>query len=139
MAKTLWRGLTMDGIWQKILKDKYLPSLSVSNWFRLENSCFEVSSSIWKNLQKSKPLLDHWLCWEVGIETSIQVGRDLLMGLGRCSILSPSLQSALKHRGILFLFQVRNSPTISPTSTYWKDVTEMALTDDQSIESKLYK
>jgi hypothetical protein len=32
-AKTLWRGLTKAGIWHKVLKDKYLPFVSVSTWF----------------------------------------------------------------------------------------------------------
>jgi hypothetical protein len=34
----------MDGIWQKILKDKYMPLSSMSNWFRLESICTEISS-----------------------------------------------------------------------------------------------
>jgi hypothetical protein len=33
-ANTLWRVLMKDGIWQKVIKDKYLPFTTVKNWFR---------------------------------------------------------------------------------------------------------
>jgi hypothetical protein len=36
VEKSLWRGLTTEGIWQKVIKDKYFPYVSVSRWFRLE-------------------------------------------------------------------------------------------------------
>jgi hypothetical protein len=95
----LWRGLTTDGIWQKILKYKYMPLSSVSNWFRLESKCTETLSHGWKNLQKEKYLLDHWLCWKVGNGTAIQEGMNHLMGLGARSILTLGLLSTLNSRG----------------------------------------
>jgi hypothetical protein len=139
LEKTLWRGLTTDGIWQKILKINTCHSYLFQIGLDWRISCTEVSSSVWKNLQKAKPLLDHWLCWKVGSGTSIQVGKDHLMGLGKRSILSPGLLSVLKHRGIVFLFQVRNSPTTSPLNNYWKDATELALRGDQATEWELYR
>jgi hypothetical protein len=60
-VKTLWRGLTKAGIWHKVLKDKYLPYLSMSTWFRLDNRNHGEFSPVWRNILKALPLLDHWL------------------------------------------------------------------------------
>jgi hypothetical protein len=89
--KSLWRGLSTEGIWKKVIKDKYLPYVSVSRWFRLETRSQGDSSPVWRNLLKSKPLLDHWLCWKTGNGCSYTGGRDQLMGLGINSFLSDAL------------------------------------------------
>jgi hypothetical protein len=33
-ATTLWRVLTKEGIWKEVIKDKYLPFITVKKWFR---------------------------------------------------------------------------------------------------------
>jgi hypothetical protein len=33
-ANSLWRVLMKDGIWHRVIKDKYLPYISVATWFR---------------------------------------------------------------------------------------------------------
>jgi len=81
VAKSLWWVLTTEGIWQKVIKRKYLPNVSVSMWFRLEIGSQGDFSLFWRNLIKSKPLLDHWLCWNPGNGVYIQARRDHIMGL----------------------------------------------------------
>jgi len=34
-ANSLWRVLVKDGVWNKVIKDKYLPHCSVATWFRI--------------------------------------------------------------------------------------------------------
>jgi hypothetical protein len=33
-TNSLWRALMKDGIWHKVIKEKYLPYVSVYTWFR---------------------------------------------------------------------------------------------------------
>jgi hypothetical protein len=138
-AKSLWRGLTIDGIWQKVLKDKYLPYVSVSMWFRLEHRSQGEASPVWRNLLKSLPLLHHWLCWKSGNGETIQTGRDQIMGMGQNSFLSKSLMTTLKDRGITFLYQVRNTSLNAPLNTYWIDATQLGINSDLSMEWEQYR
>jgi hypothetical protein len=34
VANTLWRALMVDGLWHRVLKEKYLPSVSVEHWLQ---------------------------------------------------------------------------------------------------------
>jgi hypothetical protein len=115
-----------------------MPLSSVSNWFRLESRCTEISSYGWKNLQKEKYLLDHCLCWKVGNETAIQEGTNHLMGLGARSVLTPGLLSTLNSRGINFLSQLKNTQSASPPNNYWKNSTDLALIGDSAMEWELF-
>jgi hypothetical protein len=117
-TKTLWRGLTTIGIWKKVIKEKYLPFDSVSLWFKMETNSNVASSPVWRHLLKSKKLLDHWLSWKTGNGSSIQVGRDHIMGLDNLSILSAPLLNALKSRGLTFIYQARNNSPLVPSLSY---------------------
>jgi hypothetical protein len=137
--KSLWRGLTTEGIWKKVLKDKYLPYVSVSMWFRLELRSQGETSPVWRNLLKSLPLLDHWLCWKSGNGETIQAGRDQIMGMGNNSFLSQALLTALKDRGITFLYQARNTSLNAPLNTYWIDVNQLGINGDLAKEWEQYR
>jgi hypothetical protein len=43
---TLWRALTSNGLWQKVLKEKYLHSMSVIKWLRSETFANPLASKI---------------------------------------------------------------------------------------------
>jgi len=51
-ANSLWRGLMKEGIWHKVIKDKYLLYCSVSTWFRTTSNRAISASQTWKNLLK---------------------------------------------------------------------------------------
>jgi hypothetical protein len=42
-TNTLWRVLTQDGIWHRVIKDKYLPYVTVTNWLR--STTFQQSTT----------------------------------------------------------------------------------------------
>jgi hypothetical protein len=47
-TNTLWRVLTKTGIWHTVIKDKYLPYVSVATWFRSVSSSQVSASQTWK-------------------------------------------------------------------------------------------
>jgi hypothetical protein len=138
-AKTFWRGLTKARIWHKVLKDKYLPFVFVSTWFRLDNITHGEFSPVWRNLLKSLPLLDHWLCWKPGNGETIQEGRDRIMRMGQQSFLSKELISALKFQGITFIYQDSVTTLSDPLSTYWIDATKLGFIDELASEWEDYR
>jgi hypothetical protein len=133
-ANTLWRVLTKAGVWHNVIKDKYLPYISVATWFRSVSRSQGSASPIWKNLLKALPIIDHWLCWRPGSGLAIQVGRDCILGLGRQSILSSDLIYALKQQGITFLYQALNIARSDHLSSYWKEGSTLGLSGDLAKE-----
>jgi hypothetical protein len=117
-----------SSIWHKVIKDKYLPYCSVSTWFRSVNRSQGSTSPVWKNILKSLPLLDHWLCWKPGNGEAVQVGRDCIMGLGQQSFLSNELIEALKLQGVTFLYQALNITSTELLSSYWKRILSLVST-----------
>jgi hypothetical protein len=47
-ANSLWRVLMKDGIWHRVIKDKYLPYCSVSTWLRSTTQRMTYASQTWK-------------------------------------------------------------------------------------------
>jgi hypothetical protein len=80
-------------IWQRVLKDKYFPNLSVISWLCSAEPSSLSGSQNWKNLLNALPLLVHWLVWKLGIGVSILIGKDEILGMGKGSFLSLDLIS----------------------------------------------
>jgi hypothetical protein len=55
-----------EGLWHRVLKDKYLPFVSVAHWFRTIDISKEKGSQAWNYLLKSLHLLLHWIAWSPG-------------------------------------------------------------------------
>jgi hypothetical protein len=72
----------VDGLWHRVLKEKYLPSVSVEHWLRTVPVNGALGSQTWKYLQKSLYILLHWLAWYPGSGTSIVIGKDQILGMG---------------------------------------------------------
>jgi hypothetical protein len=68
-TSSLWHALTLPGIWNSIIKDKYLSHHSINNWLHMDTATSRSTSFIWKKLLKSKHLLTRWLCWLPGSAT----------------------------------------------------------------------
>jgi hypothetical protein len=80
-ANTLWRVLTQDGIWHRIVMDKYLHQSTIENWLRNDTFHLRSASRIWNNLLKSIHIITHWLSWLSGSGNLISVGNDFILGL----------------------------------------------------------
>jgi hypothetical protein len=81
-ANTLWRVLNGNGIWHRVICDKYIHEISVITWLR--SSSFQVSrvSRIWSGLVKVIHLITHGLFWILGNGSQIALGKDGILGMG---------------------------------------------------------
>jgi hypothetical protein len=50
ITNSLWRVLTLQGIWHKLSRDKYLRKFIVIEWIRLTNHKTYATSRIWNNM-----------------------------------------------------------------------------------------
>jgi hypothetical protein len=58
-TNSLWRELMQEDLWHRVLKDKYLPFVSVAHWIQTVNITKEKGSRSWKYLLKSLHILLH--------------------------------------------------------------------------------
>jgi hypothetical protein len=126
-ANSLWRVLMKDGIWHRVIKDKYLPYISVSTWFRSTTTKQPLASQTWKNLLKSLPLITHWLSWNPGNGHSVLIGQDKILGIGNSSLLSQDLLLALKNKNIRYLYQASAQNSKGFITAQWKDSSDLEL------------
>jgi hypothetical protein len=77
-----------NGIWKKVIKDKYLPFTTVKNWFRSASFHQRVASKIWNSLLKSVHLITNWLRWNPGSGHHVVLDKDKILGMGDKSFLS---------------------------------------------------
>jgi hypothetical protein len=106
-ANTLWHVLNQDGIWHKIIKDKYLQNSTIVNWLRSTSFKQNSASRIWNSLLKSVHLITHWLSWLLGSGHLISLGRDHILRLGVRSLISRDLIEHLWMENITFLSQAK--------------------------------
>jgi hypothetical protein len=106
-ASTCWRVLMGEGIWHRVILDKYLYQNSVTNWLRNKSFRKNGMSRIWSGLTKVLFFILHGLSWIAKNGLSINLGKDRIMGMGDLSFLSRNLLSELKDHNILTLAQVK--------------------------------
>jgi hypothetical protein len=123
-----------DGIWHRVIKDKYLPHTIVLNWFRSPTFHQKATSRIWYGLLKSVHLITHWLSWTPGSGQLIALGRDMILGMGDKSFLSSNLLSELRQRNITSLSQARRHIDPLSSSSFWINSTELGFTGDMATE-----
>jgi hypothetical protein len=87
-TNSLWRVLTKEGIWNQVIKDKYLPHTSVSTWLRTTMVLQPSTLHIWKILMKLFPLITHWISWNPENGFSVLISLENILGIGNTSLLS---------------------------------------------------
>lgn len=95
LASSFWRAVNHNSIWNRLITAKYLGSRPLLNWLRKPMLLQNWASPFWRGLVASSKVILHWLRWKPGTGTQIRVGRDMILGLGDSSILSPSLCARL--------------------------------------------
>jgi hypothetical protein len=128
-----------DDIWHRVIKDKYLPYVSVTTWLRSTTFQLTSASHTWKNLLKYVHLLTNWLSWSPGLGHSVQLGRDRILGLGNSSYLSQNLLFILKQKNITLLYQARGINWSGFISSQWKESDELGLTKEVTEEWELFR
>jgi hypothetical protein len=91
LACSFWRAVTLDSIWYRVIKDKYLASCPLIHWLRKKSHKQSRASPFWRGLISASPVILHWLRWLPGSGCEILIGRDKILGLDNRSILSPPL------------------------------------------------
>jgi hypothetical protein len=138
-SNTLWRVLMKPGIWNKVIKDKYLPHAQVVDWLRTTSNNVSYGSQTWKNLLNSLSLILQWLAWNPGSGQSIVIGRDYILGLGKYSLLSEDLIQSLNHKRIYVLYQARCNKEQGAIGTNWLTSSVLELEGDTTREWESYR
>jgi hypothetical protein len=134
LASSLWRAVTIDSIWHRIVIEKYIGSLSLCDWIRLPILQQKRASPFWKGLVAAAPVILHWLRWKPGSCTEIKIGRDKIIGMEGRSILSHALCSKLASSNFLHLAQVGIPCGFPFLPAKWKGSTELSLSGGEAIE-----
>lgn len=71
-----------EGLWNRVIKYKYMPFVSTASWIRTMDITKEKGSKVWKYLLNSLHLLLHWLAWSPRNGHSILIGKDYILGIG---------------------------------------------------------
>jgi hypothetical protein len=66
VKKSMWHVLMKDGIWNRVIKEKYLPHFSVDTWLGSTSHKMTSASQTWKNLLKTLHIITHWMSWKPG-------------------------------------------------------------------------
>jgi hypothetical protein len=130
----LWRVIPKLGIWHRVLKGKYFPFNTISNWFRSTSFYYLTTSKIWSSLVKLVHLITNWISWKPGSGIDVNLGRDIILGLGPSSYLSSQLIGVLKHKNISVLAHVWNQEDHDTYLSNWKDSEELELTWELSTK-----
>jgi hypothetical protein len=137
-VSTLWRVLTKEGIWHKIIKGKYLPHSTVFNWFRSESFTQRGASKIWTSLLKSMHVITNWISWKPGSGQHVSLGRDSILGLGASSFLSPQLINALRQKQVWVLAQAWSARDQDSLQDTWINSNALELTGNLALEWEQY-
>lgn len=133
-ANTLWRILMVSGIWHNLIKDKYLAHLPVHSWLRSATPSPLRGSQTWKHLQRTLPILLHWIAWLPGNGSSIELGKDDILGMGIKAQLSSRLLECLHNLGLHYLFHLKAPHSSCTLGESWKTISLLLLDRELSVE-----
>jgi hypothetical protein len=102
--KILRRCMKKNGLFNKVVKDKYLHNYFVNAWFRgtFMKSCRVLNS--WRCLLDSFHIISDCFSLKRGAGTLIRTREDSLIGLFTCSTLIENLISILWDKGFNYIF-----------------------------------
>jgi hypothetical protein len=133
-ANTLWRILMVPGIWHNLIKDKYLAHLPVHSWLRSATFSPLRGSQTWKHLQRTLPILLHWIAWLPGNGSAIELGKDDILGMGIKAQLSSRLLERLHNLGHHYLFHLKAPHNSSTLGESW--ITSSMLLLDRELSAE---
>jgi hypothetical protein len=133
LASSYWRAVSTESIWNKIISDKYLESKSLLHWLRKPSFQIKKASPFWKGLVNSSTVILHWLCWKPGDGSKILIGRDSIMGLGECAILSLPMRNHLQTLNLTTLSQIKKTSG-GALPDIWNTVSDLHLRDPLDTE-----
>jgi hypothetical protein len=93
-------------------------------------------SPTWRYLQRSLPILLHWLAWCPGTGELIRIGKDQILGMGDKAMLSDELIAFLNQQGIYFLSQASRDARQDAMGQTWIKSAELGIEGDLATEWK---
>jgi hypothetical protein len=138
MENTLWKVLMQGGIWNRVVKDKYISNCSIFNWFRMENQKKNVASRIWSSLIRTVHFITHWLAWWPGSGHKIDIGRDHILDIKENSILSSETLSVLKQKNFSIPSQVSEGRDPLTNIELWLSRNRLGFKGTRAIEWEQY-
>lgn len=135
LASTFWRAVSHNSIWHQIIIDKFLDySKPLLHWLRKPSFQLKRASPFWKGLVASSQVILHWLRWRPCEGKDIQIDRDLILGLGDRSLLSPPMRLHLLSLHITALAQARVLTGASPLPDDWMTSRDLSLREPLAAE-----
>jgi hypothetical protein len=132
-AKSCWRGIFRKGLWNSVLKKKYLKGIDLTSWLRKNECKFPVASIIWKNFMNSLPLIKRWLAWSIGCGKQVILGLDPFIGGNTSFSLSGPLIHHLNNVHIFSLAQAA-IPNGVGTNQCWLEANHLGLSGEMATE-----
>ena len=112
-VNSMWRYLFMPGLWNKIIKSKYIRQWSLVSWFREMDLKFTNSSYLWKSFIKALPVIKDHLSWKVRRGFQIFIGIDPIVEVCGSEFLSIHLIEELHRRNTMVVMQIMNALDVS--------------------------
>jgi len=131
--KNFWFALNNSGIWNQLIRTKYMKNMSIQSWCRNKYFRLTNTSRIWMGFIKTLHWIGQGLIWQVGKGTEVIVGADPIVGLGSSFILPYELRTYLDDYGINTLAQAINHDT-----GLWFTAEELDLCDVWSLQWSTY-
>ena len=138
VANSIQGALMKEGLWNRVIKDKYMPFVSTANWIRTMDITKEKGSKVWKYLLNSLHLLLHWLAWSPGNGHSILIGKDYILGIGQSAILLEELIEVINIKGIYYLSQAKEMSQVGHITSNWISSDDLELSGRLQVEWKAF-
>jgi hypothetical protein len=126
---TLWCVLTVESLWNYVVRDKYLKKSSLIDWLRRPVHKDVSASRIWASLLRALPIILHWITWLSGSGIHIKIGCDRILGMGIRSILRNELWWTLNSKRITLLSHASKPRDQLNCTDRWKSNVELGLAD----------
>jgi hypothetical protein len=117
-----------------VIKENYLPFITVKNWLRSISFHQPSASKIWNSLLKYVPLITNLLSSKPGTGHHVALGRDIILGMGSSSFLSLPLLIVLRKKHFSVLAQVWRIHGQDSLLSTWINILDMDLTGDLAAE-----
>eukprot|EP00253_Pinus_taeda_P002680 PITA_02680 len=126
-AKSGWRLISMENLWTKVVKRKYIDPTPLEDWIRSRDKKLKHSSVIWKATVEAFSVIEQGLAWKVGDGKHVRIGRDPWVGCNEAFAISPGLLRHMDSKGIFTLDQVEKAGHSSIWGQAWKNAEDLGL------------
>ena len=108
-----------NGIWNQIIRKKYLKNLTVEDWLWNKKFTTRGTFHFWNGFIRTLTWITKLLGWKAGNGLRIKLGVDLIIGLDSFHILLEDLREYSKDYGLLTLQDAQNMKFGLNRLSYW--------------------